>query len=119
MMFAPAAPLVTQRTILLGQLISGGMTSRRTVTVNVLRSSLPQSSFTEQTTVVIPSGKTLPDGGTQVTVGVGSLPGMTVGGGYCTGTPLLLQVQATMFVGHRIPGGWLWPGMTRTGNSQL
>src|SRR5262245_8204564 len=70
----PATSFETHTTMFEGQMMTGGVVSRFTVTVNVQRSRLPQSSLTSQITVVVPIGNVLPGGGMQVTCGVGSLP---------------------------------------------
>ena len=50
-----------------GQVMRGGMVSR-TVTVKLQELLLPRPSVAVQFTVVVPSGKRLPDGGLQTTV---------------------------------------------------
>src|SRR5579862_805805 len=50
-----------------GRMAEGGSTSA-TVTVNVVFVLLPQASATVLVTVVVPTGKALPDTGTELTV---------------------------------------------------
>ena len=54
-----------------GTLTVGGVVSL-TVTVNEPAAELPESSVAVQVTVVVPSGKVLPEGGAQTTLGLGS-----------------------------------------------
>lgn len=55
----------------------------KTVTLKLQEALLPEVSVAAQLTVVIPSGKTEPDGGEQTTVAPGQLS-TTVGAGYVT-----------------------------------
>src|SRR5689334_12531575 len=97
---------------LVGQRMTGGGV-RRTVMVN-LHSARPQSFEATQVTMVSPTAKKLPEGGTQVT---GVPAGLTSGAGYSTRVELE-QVVTVKSSGHRIWGGLPWPFTTRTGNSQ-
>ena len=63
-----------------GHWIVGGLACSITRTVNSHLLSFSQRSFAVQVTVVMPHGKKLPDGGTQVTA-TGPLLSKAVGGG--------------------------------------
>ena len=61
--------------------MTGRVVSALTVTVKVQELRLVQSSVAVQVTTVKPGGNTLPDGGTQTTVGVASPASFTAGAG--------------------------------------
>ena len=88
------APLALVTVMLFGQVTLGGVVSR-VVTVNVQVLGQP-CAVAEQVTVVTPTGKTDPEGGTHVT------PGAT---GKVTGTPH----SASTLVGQLI---WSWLTVT-------
>jgi hypothetical protein len=58
-----------------------GLTVSTTRTVNEQVERFPPLSVAVQVTVVVPSAKALPEGGTQATTGFGSVLSVTVGGG--------------------------------------
>ena len=66
-------------TMLLGQVITGGVVSVFTVTVNAQVLRLAQASVAVQVTVVVPAGNKLPDAGEQVTATLGSALSVAVG----------------------------------------
>ena len=66
-------------TMLLGQVMTGGVLSRTTVTVNVQVLRFVQSSVAVQVTLVVPIGNELPDAGVQVTVTLGARLSVAVG----------------------------------------
>jgi hypothetical protein len=71
-----------------------------TVTVKLQLAESPQLSEAVQYTVVVPSGKVLPLGGTAFTIGkLHPPPAVTVKN---TTVPVLLVVATVMFVGHSI-----------------
>ena len=72
-----------------------------TVTVKVQLLWLPQSSVAVQVTVVTPTGNTLPEGGTQTTVGVESHVSLTVG----ANVAVFAQAPRVILFGHVIDGG--------------
>jgi hypothetical protein len=85
-----------------GQLMVGGCVSRATVTLNVQVVRLVQLSVAVQVTVVVPSGKVLPDGGKQVTATLVSALSVADGKGHDT-TAVVVAVphsQTIRFVGH-------------------
>lgn len=105
--------------MLLGQMMTGGVTSRRTVIVKLHERVFPQSSVAVQTTVFVPGGKELPEAGTQVTVGFGSSVSKTVGGGKFTGMVAAVpQSTTTRLVGQVIVGGVV-SRVARTRNVQV
>ena len=55
--------------IFAGHVITGGVVSRTTVTVNVQVALFPKASVAVQVTVVVPTGNGDPDAGTQTTLG--------------------------------------------------
>src|SRR6266850_1223457 len=75
-----------------------------TVAKNSQLEPLPQRSSARQVTNVVPMGNVLPDGGTQVTVGDGSVSSVTVGAKVTT-APAALVAGTVMFAGHVIVGG--------------
>ena len=80
----------------------GGCASRATVTVNVQVVRLVQLSVAVQTTVEVPRGNALPEGGEQVTATLVSALSVAMGGGQDT-TVVVATVphsQAIRFVGH-------------------
>src|SRR5436190_16620824 len=90
-----------------GQAIwSGGRAT--TMTRKVQLAPLPQSSSARQVTVFVPTGKVLPDGGTQVMVGVVSILSVAVAAKVTT-APAALVACTVMFVGHVIAGGVVSP----------
>ena len=93
--------------MLAGQVMTGGVRSRITVTVKVQVVRLVQSSVAVQVTVVVPGGKRLPDGGEHVTATFVSALSVAVGGGQNTrasGT-VVPQSQFVVFGGHWMRGG--------------
>jgi hypothetical protein len=79
-----------------------------TLTLNEQVAVLPEASVAVQVTVVVPTGKVEPEGGTQATVTPGQLSA-AVGGGKVTTEPLVAgqvgAVTATTLVGQVIEGG--------------
>jgi len=84
--YEATAPLAEHATMLMlaGQVMTGGVRSRMTVTVNVQVVRLVQSSVAVQVTVVVPGGNSEPDGGEQVTATFGSALSVAIGGGHDT-----------------------------------
>ena len=88
-------------TMLLGQVMTGGVVSRTTVMVKVQVLRFVQSSVAVQVTVVVPTGNELPDAGVQVTVTLGSRLSVAVGGVKVTGTVAAEpQYRIVRLVGH-------------------
>ena len=59
---------VAQEAATRGRRVANAPAAEATVTVNEQQLELPALSAAQQTTVVVPSGKTEPDGGAQVTL---------------------------------------------------
>ena len=89
-----------------GQVMTGGVTSRATVTVKMQVVRFVQLSVAVQVTVLVPSGNGLPDAGEHVTATLVFALSVAVGGGHDTGvvdaTP---QSQMMRLVGHSRTGG--------------
>src|SRR6185503_14635627 len=82
-----------------GQVICGLIVSKMTVTTNEQLAVLPLLSRAVQVTLVLPTGKLLPDAGTQVIVTL--VPHRVVAvGAKSTFAPLVLHVQVRMSGGH-------------------
>lgn len=89
-----------------GHWMLGGVTSRATVTVNVQVARLVQSSVAVQTTVLVPSGKGLPDAGKQETATLVSALSVADGRGNETGVvDAVPQIQFVRLGGHWMTGG--------------
>ena len=105
--YSPVAAL--NRTTLAG-LLSSCRQALNTVTVNVQVEVLPDASVAVQVTVVVPTGKTEPDGGEQETVTPGQLS-LAIGAGKVTALPLEMgQAETPTLVwlgGQVIVGGWV------------
>ena len=76
-----------------------------------------QSSVAVQVTILVPSGKTLPDGGEQATVGVASRLSVAVGVLKFSTVPVGLHVQTKRLLGQVMTGGVV-SRVTRTRNVQ-
>jgi len=86
--------------------MTGGVVSRLTVTVNVQVVRLVQLSVAVQTTVVVPTGKGLPEAGEHVTVTAGSALSVAVGIGKLTATVAPVPHNVTfVLAGHEMAGG--------------
>jgi hypothetical protein len=59
-------------------MVSLGSVSAMTVTVNAQFALWPQESVAMQVTTLVPTGKTLPEGGLQTSFGAGSQSSLTV-----------------------------------------
>ena len=104
---------------LVGQTMTGGVASRMTVTMKLQDRVLPQLSVAVQTTVLVPTGKELPEAGTQVNVTFGSRLSETVGGGKSTGMVAAVpQSKTTWLLGQVMEGGVV-SRVTRTKNVQV
>src|SRR5688572_20451675 len=89
-----------------GHWMTGGITSRVTVTVKAQVARLVQSSVAVQLTVVVPTGKRLPDGGEQVTATFVSALSEAGGVGKVTGTlEAVPQMGTVKLAGHTMTGG--------------
>jgi hypothetical protein len=94
------------RTMLLGQVMTGGVVSAVTRTRKVQTVRLVQSSVAVQATVVVPIGKTLPDGGAQVIVTlVSALSVAVILVGKWTAVPFGEQATTLRLPGQSISGG--------------
>ncbi len=91
------AELVASATMFAGTVTTGSVVSR-TVTVKVADPVLPAVSVAEQVTVVVPSGKVLPDAGVQTGVIEPSTVSVAVAVNVTT-APAELVASATMFAG--------------------
>src|SRR5882672_10283428 len=72
------------------------------------------ASLAVQVTVVVPSGKVLPDGGLHWLVGAGSQASVTAGMENVTTTPLTLDAVVVMSDGHVMDGGCVSAPMVKS-----
>jgi hypothetical protein len=89
-----------------GHCMTGGVVSRATVTVKVQVSRSRQRLVAVQATVLVPSGKELPDGGLHVIEAVEAQSPLTFGDGKVTFTAFVLQVHTMRLVGQMIFRGF-------------
>src|SRR5882672_463588 len=81
--------------------MAGAVESAMMLTVKLHTARSRQTLVTVQTTVVVPGGKRLPDGGTQTTVaGSVQFPPVTTGGAKFTGTGFVEQFCTVRLGGH-------------------
>ena len=99
---APVGP-VASATMLAGGLITGGVVSR-TVTVKVLVAVLLCASVAVSVTVVVPSGKVLPEAGLAFTATLPSTRSVAVAVKF-TAAPAALVASAVIFAGSEMTGG--------------
>ena len=85
--------------IFAGHVITGGVVSRTTVTVNVQVALFPKASVAVQVTVVVPTGNGDPDAGTQMTLG-GAWPQRLCAVAWKLTTAVSLQVVTVWFGGQ-------------------
>ena len=113
---APHWPAVLGTIIFAGQVTTGNCTSL-TLMVNVQMVILPDASVAVQVTVVMPTGKKLPEAGLVVILTPGQLS-ETCGPGYTTIAPHCpTEFVVTIFAGQMMVGNWV--SLTVTVNVQV